>query len=89
MKSILFPGVLSLSLLTACTSTPTIIHDTKYIVRTAPADIKALPEWEPATFDPVNHDDDAAIWIIQTEEHIEKLKAMITRLILFYERPIE
>lgn len=80
--------ILSLALV-GCSTAPTIVHDTKYIVRTAPADLKEIPKWEASAFDPVDKDDEAAVWIIQTEEHIEKLKGVIERLIRFYERPIE
>lgn len=67
---------------------PEVIVKNQYIVRTAPDQLKKLPQYP----DPINLDaatqTDLARWINKTEGYINDLESMIKILVDFYEKPV-
>lgn len=65
-----------------------VVVETRYIIRQATDQQKALPP-QPTPIDVATADQTAlAEWIVQTERRVLDLEAVIKRLIEFYEKPV-
>lgn len=74
--------------LLGCETTPKIVIEKEYIVRTAPSNLKKLPDY-PESIDLETADQiELSNWILLNEERQWKLETMINELIKFYEAPI-
>lgn len=89
MKSLLL--IISALFISGCANTnlkKEIVVKTEYIVRTAPNQLKKLPNY-PEPIDLANADQTTlALWINNSEDYITQLEDMIANLIAFYEKPI-
>ena len=86
-----FLSSFSCLLLSGCIifSTPQkeIIVEKEYIIRTAPKELKELPEY-PSEIRLENQNNlDVATFIVKSEEYILQLETKIKALINFYEQP--
>lgn len=76
------------SLLGCETNPPKIVVEKEYIVRTAPSNLKKLPEYPESIDLETANQIDLSNWILLNEERQWKLESMINELIKFYEAPI-
>lgn len=75
--------------LVGCTSPPVIIESTKYTVRETPEELKIKPIREPSADVNITTDNEAALFLVNTEAYISALEKAFDRLIKFHDRPIE
>lgn len=82
--------ILAAMLFAGCSSNPQIeyVPVTKYVVRTAPSDLKQLPTRLPSADTRITTDDQAAHFVSSTETYIQLLETKIEKLIEFFERPV-
>ena len=76
--------------LAGCTTnpiTPTVITETKYVVRQPSEELLVMPQRTPDSDVEVTTDNEGAKWIIQTEAYIEALESKFEKLVTFIRNP--